>query len=435
MRRCRNKFRAVRSSWVNNMINPFRRAEAPRPPEEDSLMAELNEIIKEDDAILAGEHKKNPEGMGTERTELLAYADTMVGRGDLHLPKEITHVRKKPRSQKEQTYGLEKSEHALVLRYAPQYLDEGGENIVYEIPDRPNVVVKASKLGIYEALAHDSELPAADSVELSDQLREMNKLLGKEGAYSQARKKLYEYFGREHVPPQKRFLIKVPVNKEILDVTEKTFGPWYGIKIPKDRKEAWTFVTVQRKQELHEENYVSANIGNLEPSMAQGGMFKDKKYRDAVNRMNNALIWGQEDVTAEEIAFVIRTDGIQNLKERLESDPELKEALKDFAEKAIAYANDTGEILDIVGKDNVVFVKEGGKWTYKLLDPIYSFQDKILEKSRQIYIDKPQDDLEGNVLFQGRNFVRGLNAFAKLAGSEKRIEFLPVALKRDTGYF
>lgn len=411
------------------MWNPFKKKEAIKP-EEDSLMAELKKDIEEDDAILKGTNQNESirKPVETDKTELFSLTETLPAAG-----KEVSGVRKKPRSPQQEKYALESTGKELALKYAPEYLAAGGENIVYDIPGRPHIVAKGSKLGVYETLA-DRDSVNAETVEDSLLLMSMREDLKEESAL---RKKLFDYFGREHLPPQKKFLMKVPVTKAILDEAEAQFLPTHRSRIKKNTDEAWTFVTIQRRQDLPKEKHASASVGSLEmsilnyrkPSDPDYRLYKDEAYMEKYDRVSDALVRGEdEELTTQEIMEVIRSPGLRSVIKRIEKEEGFKEALKDFVEKAIEFAEDTGEILDIAGADNVALVKEDGEWTYKLLDPLYPFEDHVLESAREAYLMKQMNNKQFNILFQGLNFVRGLNAFAKLSGSKKRLEFLPKSL-------
>lgn len=411
--------------------SPFEERKSAPAYEDATLPQTEQRTVKETDATIPQHVKEAPAiSFGLEKTELFANALTQPKAKVERAEQEVSGVReKRPRSQKER-FSLESTGKEMALKYAPEYLGAGGENIVYDIPGRPDVVVKGSKYGLYESLAGDPESVKAESVEDSILLMDMQDDLKMEAV---TRKKLVQHFGREHVPPQKKFLMKVPVNEDILSEAYR-FGP-----IALDVDEAWTVVTVQRKQELPKGKYVSASIGNLEPNILlfrkpgddQYKLYKDQKYMEEYGRVSDALVNGKdEDITVEQITDVIRSPGLASVANRAKEDPEFREALKDYVEKAISFAEETGEIMDIVGADNTVFVKENGAWTYKLLDPIYPFDSQLLEKARKAYVAEQRSisDKEANALFQGINFVRGLNAFAKISGSEKRLEFLPSAL-------
>ncbi|MCC6563335.1 hypothetical protein IT087_00405, partial [Candidatus Uhrbacteria bacterium] len=67
----------------------------------------------------------------------------------------VTGVRRRPRSEDQAYYALDKSGSEFIDRYHPEYLAQGGEHFVYEIPRRPNVVVKAEKRAMFNILKED----------------------------------------------------------------------------------------------------------------------------------------------------------------------------------------------------------------------------------------------------------------------------------------
>lgn len=434
------------------MWNPFRKNEPEIDPEYEKFKRDMARLNHENDALLRGE--KNPraiseapgakpldfgdedliaelgnieEDIESGDTELFAEANTLLSSGK-SIPPEETGIRQK----KEPSSKDGKTAHELVLQYAPEYLDEGGENIVYGIPGRPDIVVKASRYGMFESLTSDPSTVRAESVGENKVLKQMKREISKDSGYAKTRRELVEYFGRKHVTPQKKFLIKVPVTPEELDDMRKRYATFFGVDVP-DAEEAWTYVTVQRREKFGTANHASANVGNLEHNLLREGLHKNKNHMQTYRRLQSALVWNEGEITNEEIVTVINTYGIRMLAIKVKQEPSLKAALKDFVEKAIRYAGETGEIIDIAGRDNISFIKEKGEWTYKLLDPVYPFEDQVLEKSRRYYAAKPDSAHESNVLLQGINFVRGLNALAQLSGSEKRLEFLPASLRREGG--
>lgn len=402
--------------------NPFgKRKSSPAFHEDETRPHIEQKTVKETDATIPSKLEIDPlTSLGFDETKLFADAETLPGAPVEQTEQEVSGVREKlPRSKRER-FSLEATGKALALRYNPRYVAEGGEHIVYEIEGHPEILVKGSKYGLHESLAYDPDSSKVESVEDSILLMDLRDDLKIEAA---TRRKLFEYFGREHVPPQKKFIMKVPVNEDILKEVER-FGA-----IEKNVDEAWTIVTVQRKQELPKGNYVSASIGNLEPNIIEFRLHRNKEYMKEYERVSDALVRGEDDdVTIEQITEVIRSTGLASVAQRANEDPEFKQALREYVEKAIDFAEGTGEIMDIVGTDNTVFVKEDSKWTYKLLDPIYPFDNQLLEKARKVYLGEKISDKDSNTLFQGMNFVRGLNAFAKISGSERRLEFLPAAV-------
>ncbi|MCR4256089.1 MAG: hypothetical protein NUW08_00085, partial [Candidatus Uhrbacteria bacterium] len=108
---------------------------------------------------------RNPfTSLGLDETKLFAKAETLHGAPAERTDQEVSGVRKKrPKSERER-FSLDATGKALALKYAPEYLGAGGENIVYGIPGRPDIVVKGSKFGLHESLAYDPDSPKVESV-------------------------------------------------------------------------------------------------------------------------------------------------------------------------------------------------------------------------------------------------------------------------------
>src|SRR3989344_773478 len=47
-------------------------------------------------------------------------------------------------AEQKANYEIDQVEHDLVSRYQPKFLAKGGEHIVYEVPEHPDIVVKVS---------------------------------------------------------------------------------------------------------------------------------------------------------------------------------------------------------------------------------------------------------------------------------------------------
>ena len=55
-----------------------------------------------------------------------------------------------------------------------------------------------------------------------------------------------------------------------------------------------------------------------------------------------------------------------DLVSQIKGDPGLKEAVSSFLTTFEAYYKETGQLIDIMGSDNVMFLKEQGQWTFKI---------------------------------------------------------------------
>ncbi len=293
------------------------------------------------------------------------------------------------------TYDNLPEEDYLVEKYQPKFLARGGDHLVYEVQDHPDVVIKASTFRVKDILANNVEhgIPL-DS--MSDDMRAQIETELKEK--DEQSKALRNYFGNEHTLAERRYLMKVPVTGEIL--TDIFKGDWKG-RIPPasslEMKKAWSSVIVQQRAEaISDTTHLSLNFE---------GFLEDGKY----------------DETA-----------IQNILALSEIDPALRDSLKEFVSKAVSYANDTGNILAMAGKDNVIFYKEANnsdnvneeKWNYLLVDALPIHNEPVFKMSqeiaRKIMDDQKITEHEKTLLKKGLNFTRTINGLAEKLGMMER---------------
>ncbi len=85
------------------------------------------------------------------------------------------------------------------------------------------------------------------------------------------------------------------------------------------------------------------------------GKIKPELY----NKATEHLVFGKDSGRQLEDGFL--DDNLKILLEQTESDASLRETLKELVEKSIAYTEETAEILDLIGSDNVVISQKDGK--------------------------------------------------------------------------
>jgi hypothetical protein len=348
-------------------------------------------------------------------------------------------IRKKVEHTPRQKFGYAESEHATAEKYSPVFLGAGGENLVYEIPGRPDLVVKANKKTIYDTLVKDpmSDVYTEEDIGRSGALRELKTKLEYD---RDALRELREYFGG-HLLKQRKFLKKVPVTQDILKGIEDQFdakGRNANI-FPTDAQEAWTILTLQEKITLPE-NALAPNTAYVERAFVERKWDKDAVKREEYEKNTDMLLNSETvlETTGEDFIKFMRMEPLAKLAERMKSDDGLRAAVKDFVTRAIAYASDTGEVLDVVGSGNIVFYQQDGAWTYLLVDPIYPFDDHVLKRGREAYTSgKSRTEFSGremNTLLHSVVFTRYINGLAlllnemeldsKKSGEREYIEYL-----------
>jgi hypothetical protein len=295
---------------------------------------------------------------------------------------------------------------------------KGGEHVVYDVAGSPDVVVKAEMRALAEILSSEEQDWALERVR--ERLAEQRHLF----------EVLKRHFGAEHVLPQMKTLMKVPLTEGLIEEVEKRFG----VKVPQVTREAWTIVTIQRrmqevdpweKQSLSPGTYVDDREMK---NFGEEGVFDEyTKYTDQFMSAETAK---KASISSLGFEKFIKGSAMERFLREMDFDSSFKNAVRDFCERAVAFAEETGEILDQIGLDNVVFFKdEDGKWTYKFLDPFYGLESQIIERGRLAFkqMDSGQepDHSVANGLMQSINFTRVINVLGRLAGSKKFFDFLP----------
>lgn len=278
----------------------------------------------------------------------------------------------------------------IVNRYRPSFLGRGGEQLVFELEGRPQVVAKV----VMDSLKPNdvSNRNALQEITQEDRL---------------AIKRLKKYFG-DSVLPEKQFVINVPVSQELLRVA--------GVANRFDRgaREGIGIVRIQERvpvEVLEQETVDPFQFGYLEKFRN----LTDEEYREV-----NAVLIDGEPGQVVDIVFY----NSEQIRDRL-NDPGYKNALKEFAERAIQYTNETGEVLDLAGQGNVHFYNDTGQWKTVLLDARYPGRGSQFEVAQQfiksLEANEEVDEGKYNLLVNVLDYVRKINLAAELTGSPERL--------------
>lgn len=320
---------------------------------------------------------------------------------------------------KNEIYGLSNLDHKLILKYKPQFLAVGGEHVVYNIPEHPNIVLKVSilsvKINIDWNANHGRPI---DFLSSEIETRYQEYLKNQNERYLQMKK----YFGSNHVLGQKKFMIRVPITENILNTLYDGNPPIIG-------NEVWGIVTVQKKAE-----------GISDPSrhtLIAGYSEREDIQPEVYNEVTDNLVLGRnlgQRISKEQLIEVHPNPPLKFLLDGAENDENLKESLKDFVEKCIWYTEETDEILDLAGSDNVIFTKKDNKWTYRLVDALYPL-GKSVKKAKsallKISVGNELTKEDKIYLLNTVNYVRLINGLADLLGIHKRINIVPEVMVGD----
>jgi hypothetical protein len=314
---------------------------------------------------------------------------------------------------KSERISFDDSQHDLVLKYNPRFIGRGGDNIVFEIPSHPEIVAKGSthsiRLNIDTALQNNLD-PQNLSPISENFFREYIKKDAKRFSVMKA------YFGPENVANQKKFLVRVPINNEILNQL-------YEDNPPVQINETWSVVTFQR---LVEEFGIRDRL-----SLVSGYSEMQEVSNELYKEITDRLIFGvesDEPLNEDKFLDVQKSPALRELLEKSKTDEELRNLLVDLISKCIRYTNETGDILDLAGTDNIVISKLKGKWNFKIVDGMYPGSDmisKVREALRKLSLKEELGQIHINFILNVFNYTRTINGMAEILGLKSRINILP----------
>jgi hypothetical protein len=152
------------------------------------------------------------------------------------------------------------------------------------------------------------------------------------------------------------------------------------------------------------------------------------------DQVTSQTVFNPESRESMKLEDLIRLyPGLAEILSAAQNDTSCRDTVKDFVEKAISFAEEHGEILDIVGDDNVIFTQgKNGEWDYKLVDALFpappppngrlSEAKDILEK---IQNDQLISERERRSLINTLNFTRAINGLASCLEVDNRIDITP----------
>jgi hypothetical protein len=353
---------------------------------------------------------------------------TMPGPGSGRREKVVSETRPNP-------FPLDKIIHPLLVKYPTSYLAQGGEHLVFDVGKRKvpeqmrDVVVKANihyarmlqELGA-EYSENTEELPNFVRDDMEDSIK-----LDRE-KYERFR----SYFGANNVSPQRKFLMRVPVSKDIGRVV------FPDMDMPPE--EAWTVVTVQKRAKELGPEYATRRHDIGTTYAERKPRVTPEAYAETSARLFSGEPKGKRREngveTMEEI--VPRNARLLSLAER---EPGLKAQVIDFVRKAIKYSQDTGEIVDMIGRNNIAFVydtkPDGSRvWRYKITDGFCAHPSDMgirnAEYAVSDLVDEGKTTEERLVCFMNvANYVRAINAMAEQLGIRERLRVF-TGLPKDT---
>ncbi len=229
---------------------------------------------------------------------------------------------------------------------------------------------------------------------------------------------------------ERRYLMQVPVTRalmmELLCDYHRNDGDLAKQYQVPDMQQMWTTVAVQ---ELCKEMQDSQRISFCFGGFLEYTSMEEHKYLALTQVLLNPD--SQQHSTKEEILLldISPSRGLTRLMQASIEDAQLADTLKDFLRKTIAFACDEGQILDLIGKDNIVFSHMSGQWNYVLADALPIAIRPLLREMKN-YVENPDKfQLDSRCrlhLLQAINFVRVVNGAAMLLGEKEYLHVIDI---------
>ncbi len=240
-------------------------------------------------------------------------------------------------------YDFSDIEDDLLIKYKPEYLGYGGEHVVFEIPEHPNVVVKVSFESIAECLNWQRGLKgtAKDFANNPDVQRELNYRIDMANVVY---REILKYFPREHVPLQRYVTFTVSITPKLIEELARDYYKREVVVADDDFPAAVHVVA------MVQEKSTEAKSDDVESLFECGYVVATEENQEQIDKLLFPVITeqkSQEETSRQNTAQV------------------------DFVKRAIIYTKDTGRILDIAGTNNVILIQTPSGQSYKLIDAIY----------------------------------------------------------------
>jgi hypothetical protein len=304
------------------------------------------------------------------------------------------------------------SDQELVSKYKPKFLGYGGEHVVFSLPGHPNVVAKVHKGSLEGSVQRYVEDGQGFDVVPEGFEEAKAVFLQKERA---VQKNLQKHFG-DAIPRERPVGMRVPVTIPIL---EASIDRDLARAVPDDVHEVLALVRIQER----------APEAALSPEAVQTSFqYLEKNVdldQDVYASITAMLHDGTELFDEEVLPNVMK--GSDAFVRQLSEEPGLAKVIRDFAEHAIGYSEETGELLDLAGPGNVIFYQEDDAWKCLMIDAKYPDRDRFTQAQEQMqrFLDgESLTDEQANWILNALAYVRSINATLALTGSEKRLRLV-----------
>ena len=295
--------------------------------------------------------------------------------------------------------------HPLIDQYKPIFLDRGGDNIVYTLEHKTDVVVKINIDSILKSLYWEGT-----KIDLHSELEET--VIHEHNRFSL----LNEIYGDQHVPRTRFKILSIPIGKEVVSELCKIKKI---DRIEKSVEEVFAIILIQdeiKGLDNPRRRFISGQY-------TERYELPIKTYTDVTDSLVFKI---NKDKGISEHDFILIQDIRRNhlyplfyLLKDIREDSNLADTVKDFIIKTKKYIDRTDTILDLAGRKNFAFLPSEVGWTYKIMDVLYPKENYKLSKMRDCikqYTDTKDDKGMNEDILMTINFIRVMNGLSDILG-------------------
>lgn len=287
----------------------------------------------------------------------------------------------------------------------------GGEHIIFSHVEHPDIVIKVnywlSKDTIHTVTEKDHHL---EQLELS-----LKALVQQQQDVITELKKV---FGKESVPSQHWFVGNVPVTLEQIKYIYK------DEPIPDTLHSVSELPVIMNLQKKITRLDTQTHISLDALVQYKGHELTPEEHTAFISKYVLHPHGGKAYIDDKTVYKAFPK--IETFLQQVEHNHSLLHTVQTFVRNAIRFSHN-GKILDIGGKDNIVFIEEDETWKTTLVDPSPSsaVQYEQFRKTMDAFLqnnDLSQEEQE--TLFRFTNYTQTLNMLAEQLGISERIELL-----------
>lgn len=269
----------------------------------------------------------------------------------------------------------------------------GGTHDVYAYPENQSFVIKLNKNALDGALKIGQAEFSPENRKLAEEYLENE---------NQKNDQLYEYFGNANC------------------LREKVLTQKLAIETGEDLKKIEGVISLQEASDIFND---PERIDFSTDYAEKDSFIGEAENEEAYEKMNDSLLGGKE---FDEKYFLKFNEKLRKVFELIEGDGDFSDRMREFLLRFKNYHEATGRFVDLVGKDNVIFHQQNGKWEFKLGSVIKAENKQVMEEVFQMLEQNP-DALKNNgkldsQLLNQLALIRLLNAVGLKSGIGKIID-------------